>query len=398
MWPGSWTRRLRFSNGPSGYTESIGGFSVESQVKYAMAMMERAVVFRRVNDLESAIEGHSEALELVRSLDDPQARHTAALISMNLSNALNDAGNYGPSLKWIDEAITRWEALVEAGEASRRDDLVAALQNRFNKLLKLGMLEEACATADRVLPMFERLVSEEGRDDLAFDMGRLLFAVGLARRNLFRPEEALPYFERGVSLLGTARSGVDLRQIIEHREVLTRMVQELRDLIDVRPADFERWVAKARAKAELAQRLGQMGETTDAQRAVHEAVAIVMQLGRVSGESRFLEDAVRWSIQEGVVAMHARLYPASESAFRLALSLTDRLLKARLRPDLIEDLAKAYLGLASLSKSTARIEEAETIVNEMEARLETLDPKQRVRWSEVADRTVTELRKLRDAN
>ena len=376
------------------YREHRGELSVQSQAKYAAAVMERAAVFRQVNDLESAIQGHSEALELVRSLDDPEARHIAALISMNLSNALNDRGDYGPSLTWIDEAIARWEALVQAGEASRRDDLVAALQNRFNKLLRLGMLEEASATADRVLPMYERLVSEERRDDLAFDMGRLLFAVGHALRNLFRPEEALRYFERGVSLLETARPGVHFRQLTEDREVLTRMVGELRELIDVRPADFERWVIKAREKAELTQRLVQMGEMTYAQGELHEAVSIVMHLGRISGKSRFLEDAVRWSIQDGFVAMQAGLTRASESAYRLALSVADQLLTTQPRPDLIEDLAKAYLGLASLLQIEGQDDEAQTIVREMEARLEILDPRQRVRWSEAADRTFAEFRKL----
>jgi serine/threonine protein kinase/tetratricopeptide (TPR) repeat protein len=378
------------------YREHGGDLSVEIQTKYAAAVMERAVVFRTVRDLESAIQCHSEAFELVRSFDDSQARHMAALISMNLSNALNDAGDYGQSLSWIDEAITRWEALIEAGEVNRRDDLIAALQNRFNKLHRLGMLEEACATADRVLPMYERLVSEEGRDDLAFDMGRLLFAVGYAYRNLFRPEEALPYFERGLSLLETARLGVDFRQIKEYSETLTRMIRELRELLAVKPADFERWIVKAREQAELAQRLGQMGETTHAQQILHEAVSIVVHLGRVSGEPRFLEDAVRWSLSEGVVAMHARLTPASESAFRFALSLADQLLTTQPRPDLIEDLAKAYLGLASLFQIEGQDDDAQTVAREMEARLETLDPRQRLRWSEMADRSLTEIRKLRD--
>src|SRR5262249_21214170 len=144
------------------YREHRREHSVEDQAKYATAVMERAVVCRWANDLEGAIRGHSEALDLGRSLDDPQARHVAARIHMNLSTALNEAGDYEGSLTWIDEAIARWEALVEAGEVNRRDDLVAALQNRFNKLLRLGMLDEACKTADRVLPLFESLVSEEG--------------------------------------------------------------------------------------------------------------------------------------------------------------------------------------------------------------------------------------------
>ena len=355
--------------------------------------MERAVVSRRLNDLERAIEGHIAALELVRSLSNSDASHTAALISMNLSNALNDAGEFESSLECIDEAIRRWQFLVEAGEASRRDDLVAAFQNRFNKLVRLGKLEEACATADRALPMFERLVLQEGRDDLKFEMGRLLLGVGLARRNLFRPEEALAYFERGVSILETARPRGDFQQLVEQRKVLARMAQELRDLIDARPADFDNWIAKAREKADQAQRICQMGETALGQQMLHEAIAIVMQLDRVSSDVRFLEDAIRWSMQEGVVAMHARMNPASESAFHLALTLTERLLATRPHPDLVEDLAKAYLGLASLSQINGQVEEAQTTVNEMKARLEILDPKQCLRWSEVADGMLSKFRK-----
>jgi serine/threonine protein kinase len=373
------------------YREHRREHSVEDQAKYAAAVMERAVVCRRANNLEGAIRGHSEALELVRSLDDPQARHTAALISMNLSNALNDAGDYEGSLTWIDEAVARWEALVEAGEVNRRDDLVAALQNRFSKLLRLGMLDEACKTADRVLPLFESLLSE-GRDDLAFDMGRLLLGVGQAHQGLFRPQEALTYIERGVFLLGTARPGVDYRQIAEHREILTGMVREVRELIEAQPADYERWLATAREKADLARQLGQRGDTFHAQGALHEAVAIAMHLGRVSGESRFLQEAGRWSLQEGVVAMHAGLNPASGAAFRLALSLADRLVTDRSRPDLIEDLARAYLGLASFLQIQGRDAEARASVQAMEVCLEALDPEQRARWSRVAADMVADLR------
>jgi serine/threonine protein kinase len=375
------------------YREHRREHSVEDQARYASAVMERAVVCHRANDLEGAIRGHSEALDLVRSLDDPQARNLAAQISMNLSNALNDAGDYKGSLPWIDEAIARWEALVEAGDASYRQDLVAALQNRFNKLVHMGMLDAACTTADRALPLFERLVSEEGRDDLAFDMGRLLFAVGQARRSLFRPEEALSFFERGASLLGTARPGVDFgEELAEHREALTRMVRDLRELIEAQPVDYERWLATAREKADFARQLGQSGDTFHAQGVLHEAVAIAMHLGRVSGESRFLEEAGRWSLQEGVVAMHARLDPASESAFRLALSLADRLMTDRPRPDLIEDLARAYLGLAFLLQIQSRDAEARAAVQAMEVRLEALDPEQRARWSRVAADMLADLR------
>jgi serine/threonine protein kinase len=375
------------------YSEHRRMHSVDDQAKYATAVMERAVVCRWANDLEGAIRGHSEALELVRSLDDPQARHVAALISMNLSNALNDARDYEGSLTWIDEAIARWAALVEAGEVNRRHDLVAALQNRFNTLLRLGMLDEACKTADRVLPLFESLVLEEGRDDLAFDMGRLLFAVGHARQALFRPEEALTYFERGVSLLGTAPSGHPFRQLVEHREALTGMVRDLRELIKAQPGDYDRWLATAREKADLARQLGRMGDTFHAQGALHEAVAIAIHLGRVSGESRFLEEASRWSLQEGVVAMHARLDPASESAFRLALRLADRVVTDRPRPDLIEDLAKAYFGLASFLHIQGRDAEARAAVQAMEVRLAALEPAERARWSRVASDMLSDRRR-----
>jgi serine/threonine protein kinase len=374
------------------YREHRREHSVGDQANYAAAVMERAAVCRRANDLEGAIRGHSEALELVRSLDDPEARHLAALISMNLSNALNDAGDYEGSLPWIDEAIARWEVLVEAGEVRRRDDLVAALQNRFNKFLRLGMLDEACKTADRVLPLFENLVSEEGRDDLAADMSRLLFAVGHARRGLFRPEEALTYFERGASLLGTAPPGVKFRQLAEHREAMTRMIRDVRELIEAQPVDYERWLANAREKADQARQFGQMGETFHAQVTLHEAVAIAIHLGRVSGESRFLEEAGRWSLSEGIVAMQAGLNPASESAFRLALSLADRLMADRPRPDLIEDLARAYVGLAFILQIQGRDAESRAAVQAMEVRLEALDPEQRARWSRVAADRLADLR------
>jgi tetratricopeptide (TPR) repeat protein len=254
------------------------------------------------------------------------------------------------------------------------------------------MLDEACKTADRALPLFETLVSENGRDDLAFDMGRLLFAVGHARCGLFRPEEALPYFERGASLLGTARPGVDFQQAAEHREALARMVQDLRDLIKAQPVDYDRWLATAREKSDLARQLGQMGDTFHAQGALHDAVAIAMHLGCVSGESRFLEKAGRWSLQEGVAAMHAGLNPFSESAFRLALRLADRLTMDGSRPDLVEDLARAYLGLASFLQVRGRDAEALATVQAMAARLEALDPEQEARWSRVAADMLADLR------
>jgi tetratricopeptide (TPR) repeat protein len=388
----------RFDEGAGELDRSIALFrrhqgrlsDVEEKGMIAAAMMQRAIVSRRASDLEGAIQGHTEALELVRSLDDPQNRHTAASISQSLSNALSDAGDHRRSQALIDDAILRWEALVHAGEANRREDLVAALQNRTNKLIRLGMLSEACKAADRALEIYERLVSDEKRDDLAFEMGRLLVAAGQAHRGLFRPEEALPYFERSLALLETSRPIGPFRELAAQRETLEQLVRELRELIDAKPADYDRWFAKAKGKAELARMLAEQGDTFPAQLALHNAIAIAMQLDRVSGDWRFVEDAARWSLEEGAFAMHARLDPASESAFRLAVSLADRLVEVGASPDRIEHLARAYLGLVSFLKLSGRDDEAQATVDGMAARLKALDPVQEARWSQEADSLLAE--------
>jgi tetratricopeptide (TPR) repeat protein len=363
---------------------------MEDRLKFATTLMEKAIVFRRLGDLQGAIGLYHEALEIIQPLTGTEAQSSEALILQNLSNVIEDTGNYGGSLEPLEKAIFIWQQLIEDDQLYRREDLVSAYQAMSNKLTKLGSLEEAHAWALHALELYKQLFFEEGRDDLAQDMGRLLSSTGIILQRLFRPREAVPFFELALKVFERTPPSLRSDQAGSARNVIEQRIMEIQELLNAKPNDFERWIKRAEELVDSGQTLDLAGDTFHACDMYDEAIGIYMQLYEIAGEPRFLAASARTSQYKGVSAVYAGRAGAALSAFRLATNLYDKLLDDYNRHELIEPWARTHLASASFYRRYGDEASAESLVNKMKERLKSLDATQHARWSKEADRVLTE--------
>src|SRR6185369_8836860 len=133
------------------------------------------------------------------------------------------------ALASLDDAIDILEELTQSNQPQWRKNLARAYTNMTDKLLKLEMLEPAKTYAERGLDLFEQMVYEENRDDLAIDMAKLLTGAGRIHKRLFLLKEAVAYFERAVEALNRAQPSLDRDQLAS---TLTQSIPLLRALLN----------------------------------------------------------------------------------------------------------------------------------------------------------------------
>ncbi|MDT0398675.1 MULTISPECIES: protein kinase domain-containing protein [Streptomyces] len=155
-----------------------------------------------------------------------------------------------------DEAAAAWEradALIEGAAAPGRTDLDAVRAAlRLNRAVTAKGTRDAAVHARAAIALYEPLVHERGRHDVAGDLGRALLLSALGDEHAGRPQQALAAYRSARSLLEDAvlRDGrLDyvryLAQAHDHESTLVRALED--------PAAA---VALARRAVEVWDRLG----------------------------------------------------------------------------------------------------------------------------------------------
>ncbi|MGW3253485.1 protein kinase domain-containing protein [Streptomyces fungicidicus] len=155
-----------------------------------------------------------------------------------------------------DEAAAAWEradALIEGAAAPGRTDLDAVRAAlRLNRAVTAKGTQDAAVHARAAIALYEPLVHERGRHDVAGELGRALLLSALGDEHSGRPQQALAAYRSARSLLEDAvlRDGrLDyvryLAQAHDHESTLVRALED--------PAAA---VALARRAVEVWDRLG----------------------------------------------------------------------------------------------------------------------------------------------
>lgn len=203
-----------------------------------------------------------------------------------------------------DEATAVWERaeeLLEAAAAPGRTDLDAVrAQLRLNRAVTADSGRDAAAYARKAIQLYEPLVVERGRHDVAGDLGRALLLSGLGHERSGQPQEALTSYRSARSFLEDAvlRDGRleyvrYLAQAHDHESTLVRALEDPASAVALARRAVDVWdrlsatdgrdawaVQRADARHKLADALIDAGEGAAAARELDEAERV---LGTASG-------------------------------------------------------------------------------------------------------------------
>ncbi len=121
---------------------------------------------------------------------------------LNLGLALKNLGRLNEAVEENDKAIAMFEKLVnEQGRIDLANNLAGAYMNKGVALVNLGRLNEAVEEYAKAIAMFEKLVNEQGRIDLANNLAKAYVNKGVDLLKLGRLNEAVEEFDKAIAML-----------------------------------------------------------------------------------------------------------------------------------------------------------------------------------------------------
>ncbi|MGW4022499.1 serine/threonine-protein kinase [Streptomyces sp. NPDC005009] len=302
-----------------------------------------------------------------------------------------------------DEAAAAWEradALIEAAAAPGRADLDAVRATlRLNRALTAHGRRDAAAHARAAIKLYEPLVNERGRHDVAGDMGRALLLSALGDEHAGRPQEALAAYRSARSLLedvvlrdGRLEYVPYLAQAHDHESTLVRALKDPTAAVALARRAVEVWdrlsdtdgrsawaVERADARCKLASCFIDVGEGAAAAREFDEAERVLGTASGTGGGSRPVTALIH-----GGRAMLLRRSGEPEAAcdeVRIALDALGTPAEPQEEQVRVQCLQTLNAALGNLN----RHEEALAVADEITTAVESLFERGEVSLHDVAD-------------
>ena len=342
----------------------------------AGAYAARGTVLRRGGDLRGALESNEAALAILHQLGHVEDRRDEARILQNVGNVLSDAGEHTAGVDAVKEAIEIREGLGD--DQRSQAELADAYHNLSNKLFKAGDYEFAGAAVERAVGLYEDLV-DRGRTDIAPELSRLRLMQAMLLQRLFDPQGA-------IELLAAAREtyrdggGLDAETLEAIRNTIDRQVETIHELVAADAADVPRWMEKARESVERGTLYSQQGNADLACMVMEEAVGWLVFLTEKYPAEPLWHLCGETCAKLGLVAYSAGRAAVGVRGFAIAVNCFLLRLEDGVDSGRMDDLGKAYAGLAVLLATQGEDERADAAMAEMEATLRPLDPAIADRW------------------
>ncbi|MET7291001.1 protein kinase [Streptomyces griseoloalbus] len=242
-----------------------------------------------------------------------------ALALAGRAGALEEAGRSG-------EATAVWEraeAMIEAAAAPGRSDLDAVRAVlRLNRAITADGTQDAARYARKAIELYEPLVRESGRHEVAGDLGRALLLSGLGHEHSGHPREALAAYRSARSVLEDAvlRDGRleytrFLAQAHDHESTLVRGLGDPAAAVALARRAVDVWdrlsatdgrsawaVERADARHKLADALIDAGEGGAAARELDEAERVLGTAPGTGSGARLVATLIR----NGRAVLHRR--------------------------------------------------------------------------------------------
>jgi hypothetical protein len=234
--------------------------------------------------------------------------------------------------------------------------------------------------------MYERIVSADGRRDLAIEFGRAQFVKSMLLRMLFRPAEALSALRRSIEIYALVPEVNRPPQFAQVVDLTHKRIEVLEKMLTAPHVYIDELVADAQGTIKMATWMSQNGDSAGACDLFDDALVMVVDLERLTQLPGLLELAAHVCASKGVVGMHAGRMKAAEYAMTLSIQFYERLV-LRNPEQFLERWVRTNLGPAALCLLQEQEQQADAVMLQMKRRLKELAPSDYARWSAFADQS-----------
>jgi tetratricopeptide (TPR) repeat protein len=328
----------------------------------ASARMERATHHRKAGNLQEASDDYHAALQILHDVEDGEDVRFRARVWQNLSNTLEDAGQYADALSAISLAINDLRSLgPDVPRAS--EDLAHAYQNATNKLVNDGDYEQAREVVEPALEGFRELAAQ-GRDDVAEELARLQAVYALCLERLFDIPGAITAAQAAVTAFRNAPR-VDAQLRAGALDMLDSRLETLRGLRDCAPGDVLSWVPHIRLKLDTGGALLRERSVEPAARFFGDALTAAAYLAQRSAPRQLLELLAEAGVSLAMAAYYGGRPLLLWRGGRFALDARRQLVDDTGERDQLDQLGRTYASIASMLVFLEKEEAADSLLGEM---------------------------------
>ena len=361
--------------------------TAERSALVALAHRGHGVLLRRAGDPRGACERYRRALEVLGDEPEPRRDQTKVLILESMAAALGDAGYLADAVNVTGQSVRIVESLVERGIRGE-SELADSYQRLANDHMRIGDYERAARAAETALQVYQRLIGA-GRDDLITEAARLRMVYGTALHLLSDVDGAIAAIASALPVF--AKAGRTNEQMAFIARGIDAQLASLRALTALGPADLDRWLGDAQARITDLGRLSRSGQTREASLLIEEIIGDLAWLGRLHPSEAVFRLLGQAGSHQGVIALHAHRDAASYNGFAVAINSYGALVTGG-QTGYLEDLAKAFTGLAGLLAVLGDQAESARMIDELERRVTAVDPASASAWRTRAEHTVARMR------
>lgn len=361
--------------------------TAERSALVALAHRGHGVLLRRAGDPFGACEHYQRALDVLGDGSESRRDWARALILESLAAALGDARYLADAVNATEQSVRIMESLVERG-IHGQSTLASAYQRLANHNLDIGDYARAVRAAEIALEVYDRLIGA-GRDDLVHEAARLRMVYGIALHRLSDMDGAIAAITSARPVFAEAA------RTDEHLALVARGLDStlagLRSVAALGPADLGQWLDETQARVDDAGRLSQAGQTREASVLLEEIIGNLAWLSRAHPSEAIFRLLGQAGSYQGAIALHAHRDDAARNGFTVAINAYGALVDGRLLAYL-ENLAKAFIGLAALLAILGDEAESARVIDELERRFTAVDPASASAWRARAEHTVARMR------
>ena len=278
--------------------------------------------------------GYEQAQKMWEKLARSNGKHAERLASLYINKAFiyEYTEDHGAEIECYDNAILIYEQLVnEEGRGELAGEFAMVYMNKANALSSQGKLSDALLFYDNAISIYERLVNEEGRGELANSLAMASMNKANALYSQGKLSDALFFYDNAIS-------------------IYERLVNE----------EGRGELANSLAKAYMnkATALKSQGKLSDALLFYNNAISIYERLVNEEGRGE-LANSLAMAFINKAVALYSQGKLSDALLFNdNAISIYERLVNEEDRGELANSLGMAYMNKANALYSQGKLSDA----------------------------------------
>lgn len=324
--------------------------TIDDPQNEALTLNDIGQLYMALHHYQEAQFTYGELLDICPDINNPQCEISAL---NNLAEAFDAMGRYSDALTSHEKALTECEAFVNCAEFE------ATIRHNLGRtLLQVGNYEEAKDQLDDALVLASKYQLSELQGNALNSLGNLQMAMGHYNQALSALQDALNIFELMEHDVGIADTLNNIGQLF-HRQGLYQQASEQYTLaLNTIQADMEP-ASVATTQANLAALLESQARYEDALRMLEKSTTLYNSIGELDGQASN-------SNIEGRIFDSIGDYNRAIQSYQRALELTKSSGQRSRSFAALNNIGATYMALGAYDAGLATLQDALYIAEQME--------------------------------